>query len=185
MNYFSKIFKESFIIVIISSIIGLISGSVLSINDKVFYSIPIILLILPSLNSLIGDMSTILVSRLTTQLFLGIIPPKVEKSKTLSDNFLGLLATVALSLVFLIILGHVIALTTDVAIVSPFIIIIIIIITVLILFISLFFFLFLSTIYQFKRGKDPNNFLIPFITSLADFLTPLILMIFIQIFILN
>jgi len=65
MEYFKKIFKESIIIVIISSFMGLISGTVLSSNERILYSFPIILLILPSLNSLIGDISTVLSSRLT------------------------------------------------------------------------------------------------------------------------
>ena len=58
MDYFKKVFKESIIIVIISSIMGLFSGTLLSLNEKIIYAIPIILLILPSLNSLIGDIST-------------------------------------------------------------------------------------------------------------------------------
>ena len=69
MDYFKKIFKESIIIVIISSILGLISGTILSENQDVLYSFPIILLILPSLNSLIGDISTVLISRLTSHLY--------------------------------------------------------------------------------------------------------------------
>ncbi|MFX1275696.1 MAG: magnesium transporter [Promethearchaeota archaeon] len=183
MKYFLKIVKESIIIVLISSFIGLISGSVLSFRDEILYSIPIILLLLPSLNSLIGDISTILVSRLTTHLFIGSLQPKIQFSDKLKEDFIALLITVGLSLLFLIILGHCIAFATGITIVEPIIIILIIIITILILFISLFFLLFICAIYLFKRGKDPNNFLIPFTTSLADFLTPLILIIFIQIFI--
>jgi cation transporter-like permease len=47
----------------------------------------------------------------------------------------------------------------------------------------MFMLLFISSIFIFKKGKDPNNFLIPMVTSLADFLTPLFIIIFIQIFI--
>ncbi|MBY8986549.1 MAG: hypothetical protein KGD65_15870, partial [Candidatus Lokiarchaeota archaeon] len=64
-----KIFKESIIIVIISSLLGLISGTLLSFNEDLLYTVPVMLLMLPALNSLIGDISTVLVSRLTTHLY--------------------------------------------------------------------------------------------------------------------
>jgi len=183
MKYFLKILKESIIIVLFSSLIGLVTGSWLSFSDEILYSIPIILLLLPSLNSLIGDMSTILISRLTTHLFIGSLQPKIQISNRLKEDFIALLITVGLSLIFLLIIGHIIAISTGIQIVNPFIVIIIIIITIFFLFFLLFLLLFVCTVYLFKRGNDPNNFLIPFTTSLADLLTPLILIILIQIFI--
>lgn len=183
MNYFLKIFRESIIIVILSSVFGLFSGTLLSSNEEILYTIPIFLLILPALNSLIGDISTVLVSRLTTHLYIGTILPKIQKSKRLIEDFYGLILTLLLSLVFLITVGFSIGLLSGVKLVNPVIIIFIIILTILILFFIMFISLFLSAIYLFKRGMDPNNFLIPIITSLADFLTPLFIIIFLKIFI--
>ena len=183
MDYFKKIFKESIIIVIISSILGLTSGTLLSINKEILYTIPIILLILPALNSLIGDISTVLISRLTTHLYIGTIPPKIQKSDRLKKDFLGLLITIVLSLAVLLVLGNAIGVATGVEIVNPFLITFVIILTVLILFGILFVLLFISSIYIFKKGGDPNNFLLPLTTSLADLLTPFLLILFIIIFI--
>ena len=183
MDYFKKIFKESIIIVIISSILGLFSGTVLSNNDKILYTFPIILLVLPSLNSLIGDISTVLISRLTSHLYLGTLSPKIQVSDRLKQDFYGLLMTILLSLVALISLGYLLGNATGIEIVNPLLIISIIIITILILFGLMFVLLFISSIFIFKRGKDPNNLLIPMVTSLADFLTPLLIIVLIQIFI--
>lgn len=183
MDYFKKIFKESIIIVIISSLLGLISGTILSSNEEIIYSIPIILLILPSLNSIIGDISTVLISRLTTHLYIGTIPPKVQKSDRLKEDFLGLLITVLFSLVILIFLGYIIGIATSIKIINPFILILIICITIISIFGIMFVSMFIASIFIFNRGKDPNNFLIPFVTSLADFLTPSLLIVFIIIFI--
>jgi len=183
MDYFKKIFKESLIIVVISSLMGLVSGTLLSENEEIIYTLPILLLILPSLNSLIGDISTVLISRLTSHLYIGIIPPKVQKSDRLKEDFIGLLITILLSLVILILLGFGIGTTMGIQIINPLVIVFIICLSILLLFIIMFILLFISSIFLFKRGKDPNNFLIPFVTSLADFLTPLFLIIFIQIFI--
>jgi len=181
-NYFIKIMKESLIVVILSSLMGMVSGTVLSINEEILYSIPVILLLLPSLNSLIGDISTVLVSRLTTQLYIGIIPPRIELSKRLKQDFIGLLLTIILGLGALVVIGYGMAYLTNVSIINPLVIILILFITIGLLFCLMFLFLFLSSIYIFKRGKDPNNFLIPIVTSLADFLTPLLIIIFITIF---
>ncbi|MBD3256010.1 MAG: hypothetical protein GF383_13020 [Candidatus Lokiarchaeota archaeon] len=183
MKYFLKIIKESIIVVILSSIFGLFSGSLLSSNQSILYALPIIILVIPSLNSLIGDMSTVLVSRLTSALYLGTIDPKIESSDKLKENFLGLLFTTLLSLVVLIVIGYLVAIFTRIKIVNPFFMVFVLIITILSIFSMMFVILFISSIIIFKRGKDPNNFLIPFITSLADFITPLFLIIFIKIFI--
>jgi len=162
---------------------GLISGTLLSSNEEILYSFPIILLVLPSLNSLIGDISTVLISRLTSHLYIGTLPPKIQKSDRLKQDFYGLLITILLSLAALIILGYSIGSVSGIEIVNPFLIVTILIFTILLLFGILFTFLFISSIFLFKQGKDPNNFLIPFVTSAADFLTPLFIIIFIQIFI--
>lgn len=183
MNYFSKIFKESIVIVILSSIFGLFSGTLLSSNEEILYTFPIFLLILPALNSLIGDISTVLVSRLTTHLYIGTILPKIQISKRLKEDFYGLLLTLLLSLIFLITIGFSIGIISGVKLINPFIIILIILLTILIIFFMMFILLFFSAIYLFKRGMDPNNFLIPFLTSLADLLTPLFIILFITNFI--
>jgi len=178
-----KIFKESIIIVIISSLMGLISGTLLSFNEDLLYTIPIMLLIIPALNSLIGDLSTVLVSRLTTHLYIGTIPPKIQKSERLIEDFYGLIITLLLSLASLLFLGYLIGIISGIRIVNPLLMILIIVATILLIFFIMFLTLFIGAIFLFKRGKDPNNFLIPFVTSLADFLTPFFLILFIIIFI--
>lgn len=183
MDYFKKIFKESIIIVLISSVMGLFSGTLLSSSERVLSSFPIILLVLPSLNSLIGDISTVLVSRLTSHLYIGTLSPKIEVSDRLKQDFYGLSITILLSLAALISLGYMLGSVIGIEIVNPLLIISILIITILILFGFMFVFLFMGSILIFRKGNDPNNFLIPMITSLADFLTPLFIIILIQIFV--
>jgi mgtE-like transporter len=183
VDYFKKIFKESIIVVLISSLMGLFSGTLLSNSERVLSSFPIILLVLPSLNSLIGDISTILVSRLTSHLYIGTLSPKIQFSNRLKQDFYGLGITILLSLAALIGLGYILGSVTGIEIVNPLLIISIIIVTILILFGLMFVFLFMGSILIFRKGKDPNNFLIPVVTSLADFLTPLFIIILIQIFV--
>lgn len=183
MNYFKKIFKESIIVVILSSLIGIITGTFLSEHDDLLYSFPIILLILPSLNSLVGNISTVLTSRLTSHLYIGSIQPKIRTSNRLIQDFYGLFFTVILSMIALILIGYGIGIISGIEIVNPFLVISLIIITVIFLFAFMFIVLFICSILLFKLGKDPNNYLIPITTSLLDLLTPLVLLLLLQIFI--
>jgi mgtE-like transporter len=183
IDYFKKVFKESIIIVLISSIVGLFSGTLLSSSQQLLASYPIILLVLPSLNSLIGDISTVLVSRLTSHLYIGTLSPKIQLSNRLKQDFYGLLITILLSLGALIILGYLLGSVTGIKIVNPLFITSILLITIMILFGFMFIFLFIGSIFIFRNGKDPNNFLIPMVTSLADFLTPFMIIMFILLFI--
>jgi len=162
---------------------GLSSGILLSGNEAILYTVPVLLLVLPALNSLIGDVSTVLVSRLTTHLYIGTLQPKIQKSKRLKEDFYGLFLTLLLSLGALIFLGYLVSMISGIQIVNPLLIIFIVSITVLLIFAIMFILSFISAIVLFKRGMDPNNLLIPFVTSLADFLTPLFLILFILIFI--
>ena len=162
---------------------GLISGTLLSSNEEILYSIPIMLLIIPALNSLTGDISTVLVSRLTTHLYIGTLSPKIKISERLKEDFCGLLITLLLSLVSLLFLGYLVGVISGIKIINPLLMSFIITLTILLLFFIMFITLFIGAIFLFKRGMDPNNFLIPFVTSLADFLTPLFLILFIIIFI--
>jgi len=161
---------------------GLISGSLLSINEDLLYTIPIMLLIIPALNSLIGDISTVLVSRLTTHLYIGTLPPKIQKSKRLIEDLYGLIITLLLSLISLLFIGYLVGIISGIRIVNPLLMIFVISITILLIFSIMFITLFIGAIFLFKRGKDPNNFLIPFVTSLADFLTPFFLILFLIMF---
>jgi len=183
MDYFQKIFKESLVVVMISSIMGLFTGTFLSFNNQILYSFPVILLILPSLNSLIGNIATVLISRLSSHLYIGNLSPKIQKSPVLKNDFYGLLITILLSLVALIIIGYAVGLATGIQIINPLLIITVIMLAILILFGSIFIFLFTSSIFLFRKGKDPNNYLIPLTTSLLDFLTPLLLIVLIYLFI--
>jgi len=183
LEYFKKIIKESIIVILITAVIGFCTGSFLSANEDILYYVPVILIILPALNDTIGDVSTIIVSRLTTHLFLGIIDPKIRISKRLTDDFFSLLIIIILCSITILVLGYIIAFFTGIPLANPFLIIFIILLSGMFLFTVLSIFLFVGAIYLFKKGHDPNNFLIPIATTLADFLTPISVIFLVIIFI--
>ena len=162
---------------------GLISGIYLSDQYDLLSSIPIFIMVIPPLNACLGDLSTILISKFTTFLYIGTIPPKFQKSETLKNNFIALLITGILSVIFLILLSIIISPPNSLSVLNPIIYVIILLITIVVLFSVFFITCFASAIFLFKRGRDPNNIMIPTLTSLADLITPIILLIILQIFI--
>lgn len=183
MDYFKKIVKESIVIVFASSFIGLISGIVLSEHYVLLSSITIFIMAIPPLNSCIGDLSTILISKFTTYLYVGSIPPKLQGSEPLKRNFISLLITGIISTLYLSILSIFLSPADALSTLHPLIYLLILIITITILFTMFFILCFISAILLFKRGRDPNNIMIPTLTSLADLLTPIILILILKMFI--
>ncbi len=162
---------------------GLIAGIYLSDQYDLLSSIPIFIMVIPPLNACLGDLSTILISKFTTLLYIGTIPPKFQKSETLKNNFIALLTTGILSVIFLILFSIIISPPNSLSILHPIMYVIILLFTIVVLFSVFFMICFLSAIFLFKHGRDPNNIMIPTLTSLADLITPIILLIILQIFI--
>jgi len=140
-------------------------------------------MVIPPLNACLGDLSTILISKFTTFLYIGTIPPKFQKSVTLKNNFIALLTTGILSVLFLILLSIIISPPNSLSVLHPIMYVIILLFTIVVLFSVFFIICFISAIFLFKHGRDPNNIMIPTLTSLADLITPIILLIILQIFI--
>lgn len=165
------IIKESVKILIFASIISLFTGSLLEHSKTFFAKILPLLILLPALNDMIGDYSIIISSRFSTMLHEGKIKNKIFHNKELKTLFVQILiisATTALlsSLISAIISGFSgykinLQLTTKIVAIS--------ILDSLILIAILFLVAVFAGLYFFKKQEDPNNFLIPITTAIADF----------------
>lgn len=180
-----KILRESLRILILSSIISSIGGiGIEMVQDKVIQIIPLIIII-PALNHMMGNLSTVLVSKFSTLLFLGKInESNWRKSKDLAD-LKGTLYTIAIILaLYLSILGYVIAILKGYPLnVGIFLKIIIMSLAISLILLKLVFMISLSWgFFLFRKGKDPNNYLIPFLTSVGDMGAMLFFALFVIIF---
>ncbi len=160
--------RQSLKILLIASVLSSIGGLGLkSIQDQIVTIIPLIIL-LPALNDMIGDFGTVVSSKFTTLLYKG----KIErvKSSAFRDLFIMIFFIALISSVFLgtmaIIFSYLIgyALTADI-ILKVFGIAVL---STLILVSSISAVSITFGFYIFKRNEDPNNFLIPISTSIAD-----------------
>ncbi len=169
----SVIIKESLKILIIAAIISSVGGVGLeNVREKLVTIIPL-LIMLPALNDMIGDYGTIVSSKFTSMLYTGKID--IRKSVLKSEEMKNLMKTLfAIALIMSLYIG---AVSYGMAYYSgfpfnPLIFLKIMAVSVMctmILVGIIFMASVASGIYIYRKKEDPNNFLVPITTSLADF----------------
>jgi mgtE-like transporter len=171
------IIKESIKILLLASIISSFGGLALEHIKTVFISIVPLIILLPALNDMVGDYGTIISSRFSTMLHEGKIKNHWWKDKELRI-MLAQVFIVAVAIVFF---------TTSVALIVStfsnyslnlvtvlkifFITLVDVILIVSVLFLTSIF----AGLYFYRKKEDPNNFLIPITTSIADFMNMFII----------
>lgn len=182
-NVQKTIIKESIKILLLASIISSFGGLTLEYIKPIFLSITPLIIMLPVLNDMIGNYGIISSSRFSTMLH----ERKIKKwwlNKDLRKLFIQILviseATAILSSVIALVISSLSNYTISLHIVYK--IFYISLIDVISLVSVLFLISILAGLYFYRKGEDPNNFLIPITTSIADFGNMLILSILIILF---
>lgn len=164
--------KQSFPAIILCLLLSFVGGTFLGAYFEVLVEkYPIVLIVLPGIMGLRGNIFGSLASRFSTSLYLGEIPPKVFSKGVFEGVSLSLLLAL-IPVVILWLIGVFKIKTLDV--------------TVAILFASttlacliLAFSTALVTIIPFRKGVDPDAIAAPLVTSIADLVTIPTLIVFI------
>lgn len=183
-NVPSTIVKESAKILLLASLISSFGGLALEHIKTIFVSVLPLVILLPALNDMIGDYGTILSSRFSTMLYEGKIKKNVWANKELKKMFSQIFAVSLLTTVFSAAVAVVISMFSGYA-VDPSVIFKIFLISILDVTLIVIILILISVfagLYFFKKKEDPNNFLIPITTSVADFGNMIILSILIMLF---
>ena len=176
-NVSSVIIRESLAVLIFASIVSSFGGFGLEKWKDQFILLLPILILFPVLNSMIGNYGIIFSSKYSTMLHEGKIEKHIFKSKELMSLFYRMIIigifTAVLASIFALVFASLRNFDN-----TPEITLKILGITLIdsLLMISLLFFLsiFFGN-YIYKKKEDPNNFLIPVLTSVADFFNIIIL----------
>ncbi|HJW96999.1 MAG TPA: magnesium transporter [archaeon] len=178
------IIRESLKILIAASIISSIGGiSLQSMGDKIFAIVPLLILV-PAMNNMVGDFGCIVSSKFTNMLYLGKVGSKWWMSRHLHKLFLVILITSFIMSVFIGVAASVIAywqgfsLTFEVFLK----ILTIAVLSNIILVAVIFSVSIIGGLGIYHKKEDPNNFLIPIATSVADLLNLVIFAILVGMF---
>ncbi len=180
-----KIIRESFFILVFAAMLSSLGGLGFEfLREKIIFLIPLIILF-PALNDMIGDMGTIVASHFTTLLYMG----KLDKKRPFASPefrrlYRNILLTAVLAAVYLVAVAGAIAWVKGFAL-SPalfFKILFVALLSTLLMIHFLAFATFLGGLYVYRKGHDPDNYLIPLATSFADLGNMALLVLFVRVF---
>jgi mgtE-like transporter len=166
---FVKTIKESIFTLVLVTVIVNVTGTILREIDKVVAGRKEIYIVYPALIDTVGDVGSIIGSTATTKFALGLLAPSFGSLKSHSKRIL----TTWLASLFMFSLYAVIALYTEGLLTAN-------------AFLNFFSLLFIANVIAvsmiilitfavgyltYKKGLDPDNFVIPIESSLADSIT--------------
>ena len=183
-NVPKTIIRESIKILFFASVISSFGGLALENIKTFFISVTPMLILLPVLNGMIGNYGTIVSSKFSTLLHEGKVRGVWWRNRELRRLLMrifiiSLMVALSGSAIALLISGfsgYVIG--TDVVLKVFYIVMIDVVTLVMILF----FVAILAGLHFYRKGEDPNNFLIPITTSVADFGNMILLSVLVLLF---
>jgi mgtE-like transporter len=161
--------RESVPVLSACAVISIFSGLFMSRNEELLRLLPGILVVLPSFMGINGNISSVVTSRLSSALHMGLIRPDFRRTKVLTNNVYSM---VIVALVAFPVLGLVAGLINSFLsgwsvniLLFPLITLTAGMTTVLILmFISM-----LSSYLTYRHGLDPDDIVVPLLTTIGDF----------------
>lgn len=143
--------------------------------EKIMQNYPIILIVLPGVMGLRGNIYGALASRFTTALFLGEMKPSLRERRVYQSVVLGILLTL-LPIIILWILGFFKVGK------NAFSVLLILLASTILVSILLSYTTAIVSVIPFRKGLDPDAVASPLITSISDLLTIPSIIIFILFF---
>ncbi|MGC8816434.1 MAG: magnesium transporter [Candidatus Hadarchaeum sp.] len=163
-----RILWESYPVLILCAVISLTAGLILSSQLESIKTLPLILTMVPPINGINNNVCSILGSRLTSALHIGTIEPKFGRQVALRRNIratwimsIGVfLFTSAIFFILSLISG--INLFQSLTIIAAFFLA-----SMAAIGVTIFCTIWLAFV-SFSRGLDPDNVVIPIVTSIGD-----------------
>ncbi|UCF49536.1 MAG: magnesium transporter [Thermoplasmatales archaeon] len=163
-----KIVKHGLPLLTVTILIEIFAGQILQGKQEALLLFPVFLISIPVINSISGNIGSVLGARIASGLHVGYINLSL-KDKEIHDNFLisiliGLITYLILAIViyFLALFGNLIE---DIALIE---FVAIIILTGFLLISVVSFISVLTAFISFKRGLDPDDMVAPVVTTVGD-----------------
>jgi len=154
-------------LLMILAFVGMFSGLILTTGQELLFRSPALFILVPAVVGLGGNLGAIIGSRVSTALHLGIIEPSLSNIALRNNIISSLIAGGVMFIILGIIAG---VLASFLALKGPGMIEIFLISTLS----GVFLVLFVVTIsvaaafFSYRRGLDPDDVVIPVVTSFSD-----------------
>jgi len=163
-----RILWESYPVLVLCAALSLSAGLILNSQMESIKTLPLILAMVPPINGINNNVCSILGSRLTSALHIGTIEPKFGKQATLRKN---IRATWLMSIgvfLFTSAIFFVLSLITGINLLHSIIIMFAFFLaSMAAIGVTMFCTIWLAFV-SFSKGLDPDNVVIPIVTSIGD-----------------
>ncbi len=176
-----RIVLESYPILVTCILIALAAGYMLNSSIAEIAELPLILMMIPPINGMGGNIGSILGARLTSALHLGTLEPRLRGQRVLRGN---VSASALISFAIFSLFGALffaIAYSSGIPVARSFSLALAFFIAGMTLSAALIFVTIASAFVSFKGGLDPDNVVIPIVTAIGDVLGVTCLMLAIKI----
>lgn len=171
---FIKTIKESMVTLLFVAFIVNVTGTVLKGISNFVESRKEIYTVYPALIDMVGDVGSVVGSTATTKLALGLLSPSFSSIRNHVKNIFSAWAASIMMFVILAVLS--LSMLGMLSLTSFLNLILILLVTNLIAVATITLVSYAVSILTFSRGLDPDNFVIPLESSLADSLTTIALL---------
>jgi mgtE-like transporter len=170
---FVKVIKESVGTMLLVALLVNITGTFLKGINNIAQNRPAIYTVYPAMIDMMGDVGLVVGSAATTKLALGVLSPSFSSIKNHAKNIFS--AWTASILLFMLLGILALGLNGIFSLQVAFHLLLILFIANVISFTLIVLISYGISILTFKRGLDPDNFVLPVGSSLADILTTIAL----------
>ncbi|MFQ6051663.1 MAG: magnesium transporter [Candidatus Hydrothermarchaeota archaeon] len=157
-----RILKESIPFLIMSMFLDLASGGMLESKKELFISIPGIIILVPPMINLAGSIGSVLGSRISSFMHLGLDLRNLAVKDSMVALFIGIISSITLGFLGYIVYaqkesGVTVKIFVKITVLAGVITVSsMIVLTILIIFLS------------YLKGYDPDNVFIPIVASIGD-----------------
>lgn len=163
-----RILWESYPVLVLCAVLSLTAGLILNSQIESIKALPIILMMVPPINGINNNVCSILGSRLTSALHMGTIEPMFGKQIVLRKNtraswFMSFGVFWFTSAIF-----FAVALTSGMGVLRSLMLMLAFFVASMVaIAVTMFCTIWLAFI-SYKKGLDPDNIVIPIVTSIGD-----------------
>jgi mgtE-like transporter len=163
-----RIIRYGLPLLTICVLIEIFGGTILQSGQNILLELPIFLISIPVINSVGGNIGSILGARLASGLHVGNISLDL-KDKKMHENLITSLILGFITYSLLAIIIYYVALFSDLSMGFSLIEFILILLLIGLLLICIISFTSIITAFlSFKRGLDPDDFVAPVVTTVGD-----------------
>jgi mgtE-like transporter len=163
-----RILWESYPVLVLCAVLSLSAGLILNSQIESIKALPLILVMVPPINGINNNVCSILGSRLTSALHIGTIEPRFGEQVALRKNTRAAWIMSVGVFIFTSAIFFILALLAGIGLVNSIVIMLAFFIASMVAIAVTMFCTIELAFLSFKRGLDPDNIVIPIVTSIGD-----------------